>query len=323
MPIDVARPELWEDLNDLLKSHLSVPEKVFLRAYRGLAHAVFEVAQGSSHFMAHKKSIAAITGQTPVFETLLPYYYKEAYQVQVATRDKVTKTSEWVDSLNKDTLFVILTEDHPVTGEIYPEVDELDRLLNEKRYFVFRISHANHFFSGVEIRPYTVRLCSYGAEHALAFCGERFRSPALMAQALSWDAEEFITHVQCYRKQQVQNCAAVEKFEQALPIEQRYFQAPVERLYDRAVCVLPDANGEAVVSRLHGKKPFAEGQVMTTNLCYWRSQKTFKGWWNPAPTPEQLRGMIVISAQLLEDKDFANQFVSAYEEIQQLQSWEV
>lgn len=323
MLIDVARPELWEDLNDLLKVKLSIPNKVSTRAYRGLNHAAFEVAQGTSHFMAHKKSIAVIQGQTPVFEHILPYYYKEAYQVQAVTREKIISIPEWVESLNKDTLFVLLAEDHPVTGEIFPGVDELDRCLNEKRITVIRISHALHYFDNLEIQPYTVRLCSYGSDHAIAYCGERFRSPPLAAHGMAWDAEKFVAEIEHQKNIQKQESAVVEKFESQFPQEQRFFQNSSARIFDRAICVFPDVSGEAVVDNLKTKIQFQNDDVVTTNLCYWKSAKTFKAWWKPCPTDNELRGMIIISARLLSDKDFAKHFVSAYEDIKQKQSWDL
>lgn len=329
MLIDVVRPEMWEDLNDRLKAHfLLLDSKVQIRAYFGLAQAVFELAQGTSHFMAHKKSIGAILGQTPAYEGILPYYYKEAYQVQTAEHDKLTDLKQWVENLNKDTLFVFMAEDHPVTGELYSFVDELDKLLNEKRIIVFRISHARHYFENTEVRPYTVRICSYNENHSIAFCGERFRSPSLATQGMMWNQDEFITQVDASRQGREQNESLVADFEkQVANIAAPWFKVGVPRLNDRAVCVLPDISAEAMLKTLAKNLSIPPEEASrflgTTNLCQWDAVRMFSTWWKPEPTPDQLRGLVAISPSLLSIKDFAKHFVSAYEEVKQQQSWDL
>ena len=85
MLIDVVRPESWDELNDSLKIQLGLAAPLRARAYKGIAQAVFEITQGTAQFMAHKKAIGAIKGQTNVFESLLPYYYKETYDVTLTS----------------------------------------------------------------------------------------------------------------------------------------------------------------------------------------------------------------------------------------------
>lgn len=327
MLIDVARPETWEELNDQIKASWGLDSRLRVRAYQGLAHAVFEISQGTAQFMSHKKAIGAVMGQTSVFENLLPYYYKETYEVAVVSHLKLTNVKEWVESLKKDTNFVLFSEDHPVTGELYPFADELDRLLNEKRIFSFRISHTQHKFERLMNRPYTVRLCSHGPYAAVAILGERFRSPSLLAVDMHWDKEVFLKSLGNAVSRE-QNAPLVESFETKVSsVASAYFKTNSARLYDRAVVFFPDVSAEAVAQNIFKKLGLSpqEGwaQIATTNMCYWSGIKMFRHWWEPTPTQEQLRGLLVVGLELLQTKDFAKLLISSYEEVKAQQSWSV
>ncbi len=274
MLIDVVRPENWDELNDQVKIALNLDPKVRARCYQGLAQAVFEISQGTAQFMAHKKSIGVIQGQTFVFDHLLPYYYKETYEVAVLSHSRLDNVKEWVESLKKDTNFVIFAEDHPVTGELYPFSEELDKLLNEKRMYSFRVSHARHFHEPAEIRPYSVRICSYTPNAAVALVGERFRSPTLMVQNMSWNANEFLNQISEERKTRSLNQVEIEKTESALSsVATAYFKPGASRLYDRAVVTFQDASAEAIAEVLFKKLGLTSEQgwqkISSTNMCHW------------------------------------------------------
>lgn len=328
MLIDVVRPETWEELNDQVKSYLDLAPRVRARVYNGLSQAVYEVSQSTAQFMSHKKAIGVILGQTSAFEGLLGYYYKETYEVHTRPHTQITDVKEWVESLKKDTCFVLFSEDHPVTGELYPFADELDRLLNEKRIFSFRVSHAQHFYTSPEVRPYSVRLCSFDSRAAVAIVGERFRSPSMMAHNMSWDGVDFVSILEKSKAGRAQNTLLMEQVEKDLSsVAEPYFKAGQSRLSDRAVMVFKDVSAEALAQRIFqqlGLSP-AEGwqQLATTNMCHWSVVKMFHHWWEPAPSLETLRGMLIIGPELLNTKDFAKIVISSYEDIKAQQSWNV
>jgi len=327
MLIDVVRPETWEELNDEVRHVLGLSPKLKARVFQGLGQAVFEIAQGTAQFMAHKKSIGVIRGQTPLFESLLPYYYKETYEVHALSHLALVNVKEFVEGLKKDTNFVLFAEDNPVTGEVYPFVDELDKLLNEKRIYSFRVSHAQHLSQTEELRPYTVRLCSYAPDLAVAILGERFRSPSLSAFNQTWNKTDILLRLQQARQVRPQDPKAVQEFESQVQNKiPAYFAPNALRLGDRAVLVIPDASAEAVAQLLFKKLGWTSGEgfqkIESTNQCHWSTgAKTFKTWWEPTPSSQQLRGLLIISLAALQTKDFANLLISSYEEIKQLQSW--
>lgn len=331
MKLELPQPEIWERLNDAVKQELSLEAEASVRVFTDLSAAVFEIAQGTAQFMSHKKAVGWIKGQTPVFDFLLPHFYKEAYEIQqishsLLQNEEALKT--WAQDLKRDTAFILFAEDHPITGEIYPFADELDRLLNEKRIPSFRISHRSHFEQKNQIRPYTVRICAFAANLAVAVCGERFRSPALVASFQWWNKAEVIERLQESRQRYVSSPELVQGFEKAVSVEAKlWFQNSASRLWDRAVAIFPDVNGEALLRQIAGKLNLAAGEnqerlpLDTTNLCYRPSARPYHGWWEPYPGDDVLSGLMIFSADILVTKDFAKLVLSSYEEVKSLQSW--
>lgn len=328
MLIDVVRPENWEDLNDEVKVSLNLPAKSRARVYHGLSQAVFEISQGTAQFMSHKKSVAFIMGQSPLVEALLPYYYKETYEVQTLSHDELTDPRAWVEGLKKDTNFVLFSDDHPVTGELYPFAEELDRMLNEKRIFSFRMSHASHYFSTQEVRPYTVCFRSFGPEVCVAVCGERYRTPSLMAHSMQWSRGQFLAAITEGPKSRIQDENQVRSFESVMaPVSQSYFDPNQARSWDRAVLIFKDVSADAlaldIFKRLNlsveeGWKHFA-----TTNMCTWNVVRMFHPWWKPAPSLEDLRGLLMVKASYLSTPQLAQTLLDSYQSLKSQQHWSV
>src|SRR5690606_6225324 len=153
----------------------------------------------------------------------------------------------WCDQLKKETNYVLVAEDHPITGELYP-VDELDRILNEKKIFLLRVSHAKHFNHVEDIRPYTARLLSFGVDLATVVYGSKFRVQGITAPQMGWDKQSVIQKIQRKRKR-VFDQTLVEAFEATFP-DWRYFGENAKRLYDRAIMVFPNVNADAMVAEL-------------------------------------------------------------------------
>ncbi len=328
MYIDVVRPETWDELNDSLKTQMGLADPLRARVFKGLAHAVFEIAQGSAQFMAHKKAIGFIKGQTPAFENLLPYYYKETYEVNILSHLQLQDVKTWADGLKKETNFVVFAEDHPVTGEIYPFVEELDKILNEKRIYSFRISHFRHFHESIQVRPYSVRLCSYTGNLAVAILGERFRCPPMMVQNMEWNHADVLQEALLAQEGRKLNASLIGSFEASFSdIAKPYFSSEQTRLYDRAVLVFKNTSAEALAEKVFAKLGISseEGwlQLDSTNMCHWSGVKMFSHWWEPSPSNETLRGLLIISPTILENPQFAKSLRESYQELLEEQSWTV
>ncbi len=329
MKLDLPLSENWELLNDLVEQKLSIQGPLQARVYKDLSSAILEIAQGTAQFFSHKKSLGFIKGQTPAFDFLLPHFYKEAFQIKHTSYTHVGDVKDWVESLNKDTSFVLFAEDHPVTGEKYIFCDELDRLLNEKRIYSIRISHARFAKEDLEVRPYSVRICSWAVDLAIVVCGERFRSPSMVVHRQNWDQDAVASQIQRIQSEHVSQPQKIKDFENKLTVKsagiQAWFQPTQERIWDRAVLNFTGVNAEALAQLLFKKlgleAPQAWQMIETTNMCRWGVTRMYQNWWEPLPKDDILRGLLIFDAKILDAKDFADLVLSSYEEIQQLQTW--
>lgn len=354
MKLALVPLEQWEQLNLQLKEHFALPDSSSVRVYKGLAHAAFEVVQGTAQFLSHKRNLGVVKGQTPYFEPLLSSFYKDAYGIQSISHTELfsdeTALQTWVDALKKDTSFVLFAEDHPVTGELYP-VERLDEMLNEKKIFSIRISHFKHFYDKTSLRPFSVKLCALTLDLAIAICGERFKVPPTLAPHMNWNVDAEMTAVQ---KLDVpaEDRTLVESFEASVSDFATPFFSPADansvapvgsnvvsptgsnvvapagannRLYDRVVLKFNDISGEALLNALHTRlqlDPSLRYQTMdTTNLCRWNHYRTFSSWWEPKPSEESLEGLVIIDNGWLVTKDFHKILKQICEEIRAQQSW--
>lgn len=302
MKVTLTPNEGWENLNAEVKKTLALPDGVEPRAYLGLSSAIYEITMGTAQFYSHKRSLGFISGRTPHYQGLLPYFYKEGYHIQF--KEEETPEKEWVDSLKKDTNLVISCEDHPVTGELY-DVENLDLILNEKKIFHLRISHHAHLTRAIENRPYTARICSYNPQVAVAVMGQKFKSPPLMAPGLHWEVSAFMTQLNKVRESAKENADLIKNFESKLPAGfQAYFQHD-RRLFDRSLIFADDMGGEALQQFLATQlnvrleKPGWEDRIETTHLCRWGGTRNYEVWWTPRPPDNVLRGMVILGLEVI------------------------
>jgi hypothetical protein len=325
MHIDLIAAEAWEDLGDELKKNFPgslfpADNQVQLRSYKSVGHAAYEASQTLIQIFSHKKAVAYVKGLSPAFEFLVPQYLKDAFQVQTVEWSQLTSPQTWVDGLKKDTNFVLMAEDHPVTGELY-ETNELDKILNDKKIFSIRVSHARHFHVCEEVRGNSARILSFGPDLAVTLFGSRFKAQTVTAAQMGWDKQGVIQKIQRKRKR-VFDQSLVEHFESEFT-DWKYFKGPAGRLFDRAVLVFPGVNGDAMVNEiatnLSLNKNSISDALATTSQFSWEDPVSFKGWWLPTPTPEEVRGLVVFSAEILTRKDFANLVKTSYDKVMSLQ----
>lgn len=324
MRLDLVPAEHWDRLNDRLKQDLRLGDDEHARVHAGLGTAVFEAAIGLAQIFSHKRAIAVLKGNSPVFESVLPWFLKEAYQVQSGILPDLLAgdgLTAWRQGLKKETVFVLWSEDHPVTGETW-DADAFDAALNEAKIYSLRVSHASFLGPRESIRPYSVRLCSVAPNLCVAITGARFKVPPMVAQLQTWNPAKVLQRLHDRMAEPVSDFL-VEDFEKHFP-DQAYFKKSQRRFHDRAVLVFPDVSGEALVRVLAeklklGTEPWA--QMDTTNLCRWETVRLYKGWWLPAPSEEVLRGMVSFSPRLLERKEFVKEVQEAHQQVLSLQSW--
>jgi len=324
---DLFVPENWERLNDQFREQLKVPSDQLIKFYRGLGHGVYEIAVGLSQLYSHKRSVGFVKGNDPYIEFIQPHYLREAYQIQamdsISLQQHHAHWGEWVQTLKKDTVFVLACEDHPVTGEIQ-DLSELDSALNDKKIFFIRISHAAHVFHPMEVNPYTVRICSVNKDLAFVHSGAKFKVPPLIASTMEWSFKEIqmaLKHLE-NKKEFPQE---ILKFEDSLK-DFKFPWAGQKRIYDRGLVILPGVTGDLMSHTLSQKLGFSASDQFNLNLwsphlCQWNSVKMFKNWWKNSPQDETLRDLLIISSELIQRNGFAESLRKTYEELKNSQTW--
>lgn len=292
MRIDLFVPEEWERIRSFLRSGLFPHPEESWACGPGLASGVFEYGLALAQIYSHRRSVAVIQGVSPAFDTLSAWFLRESYQLQkidaAALRtpeDSVT----WIESLKKDTVLLVVPEDHPVTGAKFAW-SEVDRLANEKKIFVLRASHQSHRYEREPLRPYSMRICSVRPDLAVMGCGSRVRIHPSFSHRWSWTGGD-LTEV--LRQEFEADCPPLKRIEdfEALFGEARWFASGEDRLLDRVVLSFGDVSGEALREELR-----ADGyrDVETANLCRWDSLKAYREWWKPLPEDDRLRGLLLI-----------------------------
>ncbi|PIS10714.1 MAG: hypothetical protein COT73_07835 [Bdellovibrio sp. CG10_big_fil_rev_8_21_14_0_10_47_8] len=304
MKLDLSAFENWDRLNWQLASRFQIPSEISVRCSQGLPSAIYELAIGVAQFYSHKKSAAVITGRTPHDQWIWPYLFKEGYQVQQLAAEK--SATEIVASLHKDINFVLVCEDHPITGEIYP-VDELETLLNEKKIFCFRISHQAHFFKPTSIQPYTARICSWSPRLAVAFVGPKIKSQPMISPALDWNEQQVLHEMDLIQQETLQDEKAVLDFEKKIGgTGLQVFSVAAQRCYDRSLIYSSEIGGEALqksLAQLLGitlAPPGWERRLETTHLCRWGGIRHYE-WWQGRPADDVLRGLIALDISLIKN----------------------
>lgn len=323
MRLDLAASEDWDRVAAALRPLTGTADEETPHPHPGLAAAVVEWTLGLAQVFSHKRSVAYVKGNSHAYDHVIPWFLKETYNVQTAAwsdLDTEDKAVAWIQSLKKDTAFVMTAEDHPVTGAL-ENADVIDRLANEQKFFSFRVSHSAFLTRAAHARPYSVRLCSVDEALAVSFAGSRLRVPPLFSQKHPWSVDE-VTRRWLARRA-AENRDAVVAFEAGFD-SHRWFPAnSTERLFDRAVLAFDDVSGEALLTELQRRDPsLAPGRdVDTPNLCHWDSTRLLKSWWSPPPPEEKQRGMVVFDAAVCARKDFAPLVRAVYEDIKRQSLW--
>lgn len=298
-----------KNLADFLSTRFST-EISSLRVYPGLMQAVFETVFGLGLFYSHKKNAAMLRSNTYAFQGVLPYLYKEGFQIQISNLDSGFNAKDFVEGLKKETSFVIYSEDHPVTGECVDH-SELDLLLNERKIFSIRVSHHSWKRGLSQLHPYHVRICSIDPEFSFVQFGEKLKSPTMSTQFLDWRNSKIKQALESELNNFSEDQRVIFDFESHLPHDWKKFIEGQSRIFDRAVIYNETLNAEAVLTQIvknylpnyQVPLPGYSSQLDCVNFARWKIFGNLDEWWKPLPRQNQIRGMLIVSLELLKKID--------------------
>lgn len=322
--------EQWEAVNQTFH-HLVLNKKIFtgdfqLRVGPGVGAHLQDLVISTSQFYSHKKSCAVIAGQSPWIDKVLPFLYKDGFDVQIYS-EKCGDYLQWCDGLKAETLFVLFAADHAVTGERLP-VAEIDKKLNDKKIYSISVSHTSYqFLTAQPVLSFALHLCALDNNFSFCVFGSRYKAPSLFSPLLNWDLVPTLTIRQ-------QDKTLVDEFEKLLPPGFQLYKSNstnfTEQLHDRVIFYHPKLGGDSVIHFLENKlnlqllNPQKNIHWLeTTHLC--RSGGSLKQyeWWMPRPNDDQLRGLLILDVNFFKQAQcrvtvaqFCQQLALAIEECQ-------
>ncbi len=325
MRIDVAPPDAWGKLSETYRANLSQAlqdPNLNVSVFTSVAHAITEITRGLAQLYAHKKTIAIVSSVDPAFEPIAVAFSQDEFQVKMITPEQAKDSSMWT-ALADELLFVLASEDDPITGKI-TDLSALNETLKTKRVFRLLVSHEAHNWKPVtRPEPFAVKILSLSETRALMIAGERCKIQPQVSPALSWapsagtqlesnsnSATQIASELQNLREplSETDSKERIQKFERTLPQGfAAYFKDDASRLFDRSVIVSANFDGTAVIEELSTtlQVPLTtigkEGQLETTSACRWESPR-FQDWLLArGETETSIRGLVVIDEALVND----------------------
>jgi hypothetical protein len=336
MRIDLPEFESWSAVSEKYRAAISARHSVLsdpqlqVQVFSGYAQALWETAQGLARLFSHKKTIAVVDKVEPVFEALVASFSSEGYSLKVLSREEALQPAPSLDPIQSELLFVLYSEDDPITGRLHDN-QPLLAALKDKRIFKISVSHSSHAHQSMaRPAPFDVRILSLAPDRALLVAGERCRVIPAIASLQAWsapDADEVEGHLGPMSDEfQQKNKPKILAFEKSLPDGfLPYFQDADSRIFDRAVFYHSEFDGSAVIDRLAKQMDYElprAGQnslLDSTSPCRWENPR-LADWLLKAGAKEEIvRGLIVISADGI-DRITPKDLSRAASEIRAIQS---
>ncbi|MCE3008998.1 MAG: hypothetical protein LW875_00080 [Proteobacteria bacterium] len=301
----IPNDESYFNLVESLKDQLKIKPEIQVRLYSDWSQAAFETVLGVAHFLSHKKSMGIVKGKTFVWNPIMSFLYREAFQVQQVPQAAESFSNDfqtWLEVAKKDTLFVLHQDDHPISGEIYSS-EVIDQQLNDRKMFSIRVRHQPSSLADLEVSPNTAVIQLVSGRFALVLLGSKCKfpllfsshqSPLVLSQGLvNADLKNFSDDFQDSEK--------VSAFESSLAAN---FVAPFARIQRRKSGSLvfgkAGMSGDLLAREISRSIPDLE--IQTLSRCYWKAPLSYKDWWDAAPSEDLLNQMVVIPSRALRDR---------------------
>lgn len=313
MQIHFQVPDTWHDLNEAMARELQL-NRTAAQVFKGLSHALMESTQGLARQFPHKKKLIYFKNMSPFFEPAVTALAREGVAAQALDYNSFVKDpSQLKPLLDNETLFVLWAADDPLLGRCFAD-DKIVEQLAGSRTVLVRLFHCSHWAAGYtfEKDKFMLDILSITDELSLVLMGERARMNALMAEGMLWNFTQVMAELEAWR----QTCVAptrpgpsqqqlIQEFEASNPGGGQDLLAHIPRCYDRAVLCWEDMDGAAFIAELSERlgfqldSPGREKRLETTSLSRWGGVKTMEWLLSQGYSLEQVRGMVLLSADLV------------------------
>lgn len=307
MIIDLRKPYQWDEINEAVKAATQFEGTA--KIFQSVSQAIFEIAMSVQNLYAHKKQFYYSLGfGTHADEGIL-------YLARQGTKGIEFPADQPPTIEDKKTLFWLCDLDDALTGQLYQ--DEATSSLDPK---IFRIgvSHRTHFTQAPQksIGDNDIRIYAADSGPVIAHFGKRAQSlQMLLAPTLKWD------HLAPFKGFEVrpEQKNAIEALEaSSLAGAKAFFNAPVPRLYDRALLVWNEWDAGALREILIRDHQVPAPLIETVGLSRWNEPKLIAQFEKRGLSNETFRGLLILSAALTTETKLAQKITSAVVQLQKI-----
>lgn len=290
------------------RQKMNIDSKWSIRLRPSMAHALTEVAKGLFRMYPHKLQLGIKAGQSPNLYQFSEGIARDGIKIlEFTEKDSV---DEIVSTLSDETSFFILSEDHPVTGELFA-VEDLIKKITDKKIFTIVIRHHNHLLvpNRFVVNPYLVELRDHQS-YAAILLGSRTKKidPLLLVPDMTaYNFED---------KTLFEDQKLVSDFEasiQKLAGIRLYFEIGSSRIWDRVVFAL-EKNAEPLYQIL--KRSLQKGEILCTSKCVQNHPFNFSWWTDSKFTEETMQQWLVMDLEAI--SECQSTFSASYDEFLQL-----
>ncbi|MBC7742184.1 MAG: hypothetical protein H7061_08300 [Bdellovibrionaceae bacterium] len=310
--------EKYHQLNSQLSESL-FQGRYLVRAYQNASLAAYDVAMGLQQYLSHKNHLGVVKNGSSLIENLTPHWLRAATPMQ--TKTETQTWTEYIESLNSETNFVMWASENEITGEVLvseKEVQEIHDRLAKKRIFSIQITHrateeivlANYSILIVRNSILSDDSCAVvmtDKMKALSLIGAYQDLNGAQIKSLSGQEDELLLNL------------VEKKFETKMLYLHQYAMIP-PRVTDRVVFHFKDLSGAALQEEL-GLTDFH--CFAPSRYPFWVLQ-SWKNWWKESESEILLRGLCIISLDaFIKDDDLTLKIPNAVEKIRRLSQWNV
>lgn len=317
MNVHFFNSEVWYQLNEEMKNFWTSkvqPNSTFsVRIYPDLMTALYEVAQGLAQFYIHKKSYLIHEGVSPYIHQLGKNFLRAGFlQTEFQTKTLLSPLSdeelekEIESIIKKDTLFSVMSGDHPITGAIYDWKKVSERLESKK---VFQVFLQHHLHEVPKISPYSLHLIQ-GKNLCIAFIGERFKGTPLFTEMKDWSSlgiqinqeyDFFNERLNLINNSQLK--LSIEKTE-ALFFQKDASLQITSRIFDRSLIFLKNLNSDQARDLIQSNFPNYSQRVAIVNLCDIKITADQIRWWDFGFDQKDAHRLLVLGSEPSQDEKF-------------------
>ena len=328
MHIDFYNFESWYDLNEEVARRLGlIEQKVSFQIYSSLAQAIVEVTQSLARLFPHRKKVFYLKDCDPFLEMTAQELSRSGLIVEGLTVQQLRTEEVMKAKLDKEALFVLISEDDPLLGLKF-DFPGLNELLAALRIYLLRVSH--HSFRLEAERPlvkFEARICSLSGPlmgQSGVFLGERVKVVSMISSRENWGSLSVSDLLAAFDPQKSYE-DEIKAFESLAPAEGKAVLQSQSRLWDRAILAWNNVDGHAIINSLSSRlgfelqSPGKETRLETASFSRWNGVRSLSWLHTLGIDPNLSRGLIIINPSLI-DSQFSKSLETTIAEIIKIQS---